>query len=417
MEEKIQEYLYEILKKKRLSSAEKELAHEISSHIWELYDEYIASGDSEIVAVEKAIKEMGNPECYINQVRKNKIPYRVISIWIVSVLIILYSVCFNGWNIFLNMRGIINKILYIAISLGIIFLVSKMNISALKKNAFPVLCFTVFIDFITTIIQLNFIGVIQENYKTILAFIYLLTIGYVWSHIDELSNKNKYIKYLISIAILLTAQNNKKIPLFVLITGLGIMFIETKSLCIRKNILQAGIICIAVTLLDIFRIILFGKEYQIERLKYFLTFTKGSIVENNQNIAAQIISSSKLFGNIDLYLKNNQMIYHDREAYIFSYIAGAFGLVLLFGILLLYSWQIGMIGKKVIDYPDDQLIGISILGTYIARIIYSLAICFNVVPVSSISLPFMSGDIWILLFDSMCIGYFMNSFIYKRRYG
>ena len=358
-------------------------------------------------------KESGELKFIMKQIKKDKLSYKTIMLLIITVLLIISNVFLNSWSLSAGISAMVNKALAITISIALIIFVSKINLCFLKKNSFYIVCFLILVDLVTTLIQLNLYGLVQENYKIILVFIYLVGIGCLLNQYEKLASKKKYVKYIISVVIFLTAKNSEKAILFILLVSLLVMFIKLENKCAKKCILHGLIICMTIVLINVMLILLFGEKYQVDRLRFLLTFGKNSSLEKNRDIAVHILRDVKLFENIELFFKNNNMIYANKEVYIVSYIAGAVGLFVLFIALLLYGWQIGIIGSKVVKYQDEEVIGISILGTYVARIIYLLAICTNMMPINSISLPFMSCDIWILLFDSLCIGYFMNKRWYR----
>ena len=157
---------------------------------------------------------------------------------------------------------------------------------------------------------------------------------------------------------------------------------------------------------------IFGTSFYY-RLERIFNWSDGSGLQLENAMAA--IGSAGLFG----HGYNNTPIYFPESStdFIFAVYAsnfGLFGVIILIGIIIFFDVNILILTKKRIDDTDKYIIA-GILGMLLFQQIQNIGMTLGILPITGITLPFISYGGSSLLSYMLLIGILLNISMKKNR--
>lgn len=410
----VKEYLQKIFIKKHLNSAEKEFLHELEAHIWDLYDMYLDEGYDNDKAIKKAVQDIGEPDKLQNCFKRDIVSKKVVVFSISLLIMIFVGFSYKVYYDTGDLNALIKNICWLLAGILLIFGMHFINIDKLRKYAFLIICIFVLTDFLLTIFLVSTYGRVPYNYKIVWCFVYLVFGGYQLEDFESLNIVKRKLGLLSILASLILALfSNQKVSLLVLVLGYFILAIQLRKQKTGKYIFGLLGIFFFMILGICGAILIWGDDHQVNSLLMLLRMKRHSTLENNQAQVRRIFLESNFFqkGNVESIKKMGE-----DGLYILTYIVGKFGFFSLLLIGILYAAQIYIMIRRINFYEKEKDVGVMLLSIYIFRILYSLLMNLDVVPITSIGLPILSYDRWIFIFDCCSIGYLLDTFIYRRRW-
>ncbi|MGG3799354.1 FtsW/RodA/SpoVE family cell cycle protein [Metabacillus fastidiosus] len=417
MENKKESFLNEVIKQIKLKEARESVSIELNHHINEIKEKWIKKGLSEADAEDKAVKQMGDPTKLGQQLYKIYRPkidwllvILLISTFLISFLPLLSLNSFDYTNGTYLMKRKIIFILFGAIAaLGIMFIdyrkykklgwgfyiIGMVLLALMYVSKGPILNGWVYLNigfnidstFAVPFLFLAFSSFLSSSkMKTwltaILFFFSLLFIYY-------LPDKSTTFLYIIMIFMMFWQSKLRNRNIFIIITVM---------------ISLAGGIAIFISQLL--------QEYQKERILGFLH------PEEHAGgwgylylLIKRIIGEGSYFGKPEV----KELLPEAHKELVFVNLVHYYGwivaLIVIF-ILSLFILRVILISNKINDTYGKLLIT-GAITLYTVQFIYSIAMNLGFLPLTGMSLPFMSYGLMPVLLNSIIIGVILS--VYRRK--
>lgn len=362
---------------------------------------------------------------YIKGLFKNipKPLYILPIVFAVISITMMISTSYKG-GIVISRTVIIQTAAYL-LGFAAVFIISRMNYSVLEELQKPLYVFSVL--FLLTP-YLPVIGVEQYGARSWInvgittfqpseivkiTFIILMAI-YLNKHKDELNHFKDFCKaalYAAPIILIVLKDDFGSAAVFIVIFIAMILFAGINlKLFGRIAIVSVVAVPFLFKLLD---------EYQKQRITAFLYPNDLSIQANYQVWQSKVaIGSGGLFGKglFNGTQKDLDFLPVRNSDFIFSVLCEELGFIggaLLIGLMV---WFLISILKLSFDVREGfgSLIIIGFLGLFAAQIFENIAMCMGFMPVTGITLPFISYGGSSILSNMICVGIILNIAVSNR---
>ena len=406
-EENIIKYLESVCLKIKSKRAHNQIKEELYAHIEEKKNDYIKCGDSEKIAEEKALRDMGSSDILgeeLNKVHKEKFNYRIlitVAFLIITGIITMYSLRGNAYNYFSNEYFFINKmIIYTTLGIGAFLLISFFDYRKIKNKSvhlyiLSIALFMVLLLFNSPINDIKgwiSIGPITVNIRDLAVNIFLISLVGIFKDIKWDTKKGMIYGVILSfipLGFLMILNYSLGVAIVYTVTLIFLLYISTKN---RK--LTFGVMFVFIIVL-------------------VLIYSENSYDNYLHNTIKELLESSLFIGKgtgIDLDIFSNNISDCIIASLIYSF-GWAFGILVLSLVLFLII-SIYKISEKICDiYGKRLIIVISTIFTcqYVLGFLYN----FGILNFYSVSIPFISYGGSNIIISFLGIGIIMN--IYKGK--
>ena len=406
-EENIIKYLESVCLKIKSKRAHNQIKEELYAHIEEKKKDYIKCGDSEKIAEEKALRDMGSSDILgeeLNKVHKEKFNYRIlitVAFLIITGIITMYSLRGNAYNYFSNEYFFINKmIIYTTLGIGAFLLISFFDYRKIKNKS--VHLYIVSIALFMALLLFNSpindikgwisIGPVTVNIRDLAVNIFLISLVGIFKDIKWDTKKGMIYGVILSfipLGFLMILNYSLGVAIVYTVTLIFLLYISTKN---RK--LTFGVMFVFIIVL-------------------VLIYSENSYDNYLHNTIKELLESSLFIGKgtgIDLDIFSNNISDCIIASLIYSF-GWAFGILVLSLVLFLII-SIYKISEKICDiYGKRLIIVISTIFTcqYVLGFLYN----FGILNFYSVSIPFISYGGSNIIISFLGIGIIMN--IYKGK--
>lgn len=403
-EENIIKYLESVCLKIKSKRAHNQIKEELYAHIEEKKKDYIKCGDSEKIAEEKALRDMGSSDILgeeLNKVHKEKFNYRIlitVSLLIITGIITMYSLRGNAYFYITNM------IIYITLGIGVFLLISFFDYRKIKNKSvhlyiLSIALFIVLFLFNSPINNINSwinIGPISINVRDLAVNIFLISLVGIFKDIKWDTKKGMIYGLILSfipLGLLMILKYSLGVAIVYTVTLSFLLYISTKN---RK--LTFGLMFIFIIAL-------------------ILIYSQNNYDSYLHNITKELLESSVLIGkgtgvNLDIIPYNISDCIIALLIYSFGW---AFGVLVLCLVLFLIIYMFKISGK-ICDIYGKRLI-IIISSIFACQYILGFLYNFGILNFYSVSIPFISYGGSNIIISFLGIGIIMNIYMGKSLRG
>lgn len=406
-EENIIKYLESVCLKIKSKRAHSQIKEELYAHIEEKKKDYIKCGDSEKIAEEKSLRDMGSSDILgeeLNKVHKEKFNYRIlitVAFLIITGIITMYSLRGNAYNYLGNEYFFINKmIIYTTLGIVAFLLISFFDYRKIKNKSvhlyiLSIALFMVLLLFNRPINDIKgwiSIGPVTVNIRDFAVNIFLISLVGIFKDIKWDTKKGMVyglILSLIPLGFLMILKYSLGATIVYTVTLIFLLYISTKN---RK--LTFGLMFIFIIAL-------------------VLIYNQNNYDNYLHNIIKELLESSVFIGQgtgIDLNVIPNNISDFIIASLIYSF-GWSFGVLVLCLVLFLIIYMFKVSGKICDIYGKRLIIVISSIFAcqYVLGFLYN----FGILNFYSVSIPFISYGGSNIIISFLGIGIIMN--IYKGK--
>lgn len=410
-EENIIKYLESVCLKIKSKRAHGQIKEELYAHIEEKKNDYIKCGNSEKVAEEKALRDMGSSDILgeeLNKVHKEKFNYRIlitVAFLIITGIITMYSLRGNAYNYFANEYVYINNmIIYITLGIGVFLLMSFFDYRKIKNKSvhlyiLSIALFMVLFLFNSPVNNINSwinIGPISINVRDLAVNTFLISLVGIFKDIKWDTKKGMIYGLILSfipLGFLMILNYSLGVAIIYTVTLIFLLYISTKN---RK--LTLGLMFIFIIAL-------------------ILIYSQNSYDNYLHNTTKELLDSSVFIGkgtgvNLDIIPNNISDCIIASLIYSFGWV---FGVLVLCLVLFLIIYMLKISGKICDIYGKRLIIVISTIFAcqYVLGFLYN----FGILNFYSVSIPFISYGGSNIIISFIGIGIIMNIYMGKSLRG
>lgn len=410
-EENIIKYLESVCLKIKSKRAHNQIKEELYAHIEEKKKDYIKCGDSEEIAEEKALRDMGSSDILgeeLNKVHKEKFNYRIlitVAFLIITGIITMYSLRGNAYNYLGNEYFFINKmIIYTTLGIGAFLLISFFDYRKIKNKSahlyiLSIALFMVLLLFNSPINDIKgwiSIGPVTVNIRDLAVNIFLISLVGIFKDIKWDTKKGMIYGLILSfipLGFLMILNYSLGVAIIYTVTLSFLLYISTKN---RK--LTFGLMFIFIIAL-------------------VLIYSENNYDNYLHNIIKELLDSSVFIGqgtgvDVSIIPNNNSDCIIASLIYSFGW---AFGVLVLCLVLFLIIYMFKISGKICDIYGKRLIIVISTIFAcqYALGFLYN----FGILNFYSVSIPFISYGGSNIIISFLGIGIIMNIYMGKSLRG
>lgn len=416
----IANYIKDVCSYIKYKECHHEVQEELRSHIEDIYDEYIEQGESPSTALDKAIKRMGNPHeigTKLNMAHKGSPDWITLILTLILVntgVIFMYFIKSN--NILENSNRLFcNTLKTSIIGTLLIIILFYFDYRKLQKYSHHIFIGSLILTFLCSYI-IRYVApsstiLCGDNFRQIIFITPYLFIISLCGIFHKINFKNKYeiIKLLIlcPIPLFLFIKAECITPLLIYVVGFIVILMCCK---IKIKFILVPIFFITSLLSGLIII----EPYHCARLKAFIYFKNdphGFGYLNN--LMQNTLNFMKPFGNG--FCKSNSFLVDGHKELALNYITYSLGwitLIIIIFLFIVFIFRLLSIKKFINNsYGKSLICGLS--SIFIVKIIYNIFMNLNLLPLSGISIPFISYGVPENLFNMLSIGIILS--VYRRR--
>ncbi|RFU61084.1 FtsW/RodA/SpoVE family cell cycle protein [Bacillus sp. V59.32b] len=388
-------FLDEVTSYIRSKEAKKYIEAELKAHLHQAKTELVKKGYTEDEAEILAVRNMGSPSVIgqkMDKLHRPKIDWKLMSMFLFmsAAGLVLFSFLFKEGNSFSVLKQVYSVTGSIILACVLLFFDYRkiqrwgwvfFTMGCLILVQFPFSNVTV-----NGSPRINILGVLSVDSIVVLP---LFLLG--WAGILQSKKMNVYlaaILYVCSAFLFLNTINWQAVALYSLMVA---VMVWKSGLNKRKILITASVlltICVSLLLISLKNV----RPYQLERLYAFFTPEKFSETSGYMYLRLEKLIADAgwlghfgSLGEIDLF---NQMM-TDFIFVTITYTIGWAG-ALLIGLLFLWIiWRMSRIFRAVKD-PFGKMLVSGSLAIFTAQVTVSIGMSLGLLPIISISLPFMS---------------------------
>lgn len=423
----IKEYLNLVCEQIKYKPAREDISNEIKNHIEEIKEDFIANGESEEKAEEKAIEQMGDGSKIgqeLNKIHKPKFDWKLAIIFLVLIGF-GFAIAFLKTKSSENVNYIIKNIFYMGIGLALGSLIYFFDFKKIQNHSMLLYVVASVLVIITkrfgvSVNGLKYYFIAGTSIRTIAFVVPLYIISFIGFLERKYSENDAYIgscflAFLSLILICLIAT----IPT-VMVLGLVYMIVLTvKFIQSKESKWKIGIVWI---LPIIFGLLFLAYGYNLD-IGYYRW--SRIMISLNPELDPQgggwvilkrkeVIDSAKLFGATSNFAYIQNLIDEGTD-FAFLTILSHFGWVLSFALVVTiigFNLRIIYDSKQIKDsYGKLLMIGISVL--FILQSIFNILVNLNLFIESGYSLPFVSYGGSNLIANIMCLALILS--VYRKK--
>ncbi|MFJ7637867.1 FtsW/RodA/SpoVE family cell cycle protein [Peribacillus sp. NPDC097225] len=414
------QFLDEVSSYIRSKEAKKYIEAELKGHLHQAKKEWIKKGYQEDEAEEMAVRNMGNPSdigLKMDKLHRPKIDWKLMSMFLFmsAMGLFLLSFLFKDGHTF----SVLKQVYSVTGSVILACLLLFFDYRKLQRWGwvfFTVGCL-ILVQFIFSNVimhgrpQLNILGLMSVDSIVVLP-IFLLA----WAGILQSKKMNVYLAaflYICSTFLFMNTANVQAVGLYSLMVA---VMVWRSGLSKKKLLITAGVlftacvslILVSVSLKDI-------KTYQFQRLTAFVTPEKFSETSGYTYLKLERLIEDAgwfgHFGSLGAFDFSNEMM----TDFIFVTITYNLGWVgaLLIGLLFLWMiWRISRIFQTVKD-PFGKMLVSGCFAIFTAQVTISIGMSLGLLPIISLSLPFMSYGALSAMINAFLFGLILS--VYHKK--
>ncbi|WP_210366620.1 FtsW/RodA/SpoVE family cell cycle protein [Bacillus sp. REN3] len=406
MSRKKDHFLHEVTNHIRSKEAKEFVATELEHHLKEVKKEWMEKGLCETEAEEKAVMQMGSPAKLGREL--NKLHRPRVDWWLIGLLIITMGLSFLPLFSFgdINTQNVVLRKSVIVL-LGVVAAVGMMFYDYRKLASkgwlfyflalFGLLLITFFSNYRINGALTFAVGPFRLQSFMVLPFLYL-----AWSSFyNDIRLKIWHLLILYLLPLYLIA----------LVPDLSTMVIYTAmvytmlwwSTISRKNAVKitVGAVILGAALLSL--ALATAKEYQLGRLYAFIDAKKYPNTYGYMYLKLrEQLTSAGWFGSME----NSQSLPNQHTDFVFAGLTHQYGYAFGFALLLilsLFAVRILLITNHV-QNPFGRLLLVGGITLYLVQFGYNIGMILGWLPLTSMSLPFISYGLMPTLLNAFIIG-------------
>ena len=431
--EKIKAYMDLVCSQIKFKKIHKNIKEELVDHLSNLVEENMEKGLSLEEAINMGIKQMGDPYAVgqdLNKIHKPKPEWSILALTLVFTLIGMIAIyalssedLILGWSTRGIMKNSITMVILGMVTILALYFFDYRKIKPISKYIYIIT--SLFLVSGKTLGEIcggfgifkvirGSVMIFSTDLAYIVPFLYAIALSGIFA--ENRWKKDKIISNLVilflPVILIIAFQMSKTAPIMmyfamvlvlILVSGGGINYILGSM----------GIGVIGVIFL------VASSSYKIERFKSFLNPFKDPLGHGYINVQLRkLISSAGFLGNgmnidkTELPILNLPGMHTN---YIFSYIIYVFGwLIGIFIIILSITFFIRLI-KTAREIKDDygKLLVATFSSLFIVQFVYNILMIFGLVPLTDISMPFISYGTTLNMVNMVMIG--IISSVYRRK--
>ncbi|MHA6252290.1 FtsW/RodA/SpoVE family cell cycle protein [Oceanobacillus sp. CAU 1775] len=420
MGEKQDSFLGEVIKHIKSKEAKKYVRAELEYHLKEAKEMWIAKGHKNLESENKAVEQMGSP-IHLGQ-KLNKLHQPRVDWWMMVLIVITMGFSFmpilslwgmEHYDLYYNLR---NKIMFAILGLVVVFVMMMIDYKKMKKLGWVFYVIGILIP----LILLAGIGGLTVNGEPILrigplslrSLIAIPFLFLAWaSFLNDSKLKFWKLNVLFLVPLLLFLEvGNLPVAFIYLCMGFAMLWYSNK-LNIKKALIMTIVPIIFGGLYFWYTV----KEYQLNAFSAFLKpenfATDGGYMYLKLR---ELISSAGWLGSSGQE-EFIQYGYASQTDFVLVSLILEYGY--LFAILLVLILSLFAARMIVIAYRiKDQFAKLLLVGgitLYAVQFVYNVSMILGFVPITSMSLPFISYGFIPTLFNALIMGIVLS--IYRRR--
>jgi len=434
---RMEEYLSTVTEQIRCQRARELVACELKDHILDQAEAYEAEGISAEEAMEKAVREMGDPietGVSLDRIHRPRMEKGILGlIGIISILSIFLHAAFGAYSPELASGGIgylKNHIMYTIYGYILMLMVYRLDYSILNRWAKPAAA-----GFLALIwVGIKVFGILYNGAVSYIRFgpfflsvpmlLYLyapLYAGVLYQYRGE----GYKAFWKIALWSVIPSFIALKIPSVsvnaILLAVFAVLF--TIAVCQnwyqvnKKKVLTVfwgGMSAIPVLILGLLYVTGNLAGYQAARLHAFLT--KDANMNYQANVAAGFLSRSPLLGRNEAVITELAQLPGFNSDYVFVSVVSVYGilagvlLVALFAFLLIKIFRISFCQKNRLG----MILGCACGTVFLAQLLLCLLVNLGLFPATSTSLPFFSCGGSGIVVSYMLLGLVLSIYRYKN---
>ncbi len=420
----INKYLDEVCELVRNKRVHEGIREEITSHIEELTQDYMYVGLSEEESIRKAIEQMGPAEVVgkdLNKIHKAAPDWILLGLTSAFISIGLFVLWFIQSNNFLshgyNTNYLSNSVIYMAGGIITAVVLMKIDYRALKKYSKYIYIGGVALLLSTFLFgnsingALGWVRVGNMSLNTLLVSPYIIIISLcgIFEKWDWSSRK----KILIGMALVFMPS-----PLFILgrsSVNFGIYIIGAITVMIISGVRVKHVVYALSGLVSFVAVYIFTNPYRITR--FIDRFNPGKESSSYSWIYAQIAELNKNAGFFGQGAQFSQkMLPEIHTDFVFTFIVYCFGWIagiVIIALVCAFIIRIGLIGSKVKD-KYGKMIVCGFCALISAQFILAILTNLNILPIVSLSMPFISYGGSSLVINILSVSVISNVFKWRN---
>ena len=412
------QFLDEVSSYIRSKEAKLYIEAELKNHLTQTKNEWIKKGYQEDEAEEIAVRNMGNPSdigLKMDKLHRPKIDWKLMSMFLFmsAAGLLLFSFLFkdgNSFSVLKQVYSVIGSVIlaclllffdyrklqrwgWVFFTIGCLILV-QFQYSNVSVNGRP---------------QLNIMGLLSVDSIVVLP-VFLLA----WAGMLQSKKMNVYLAaflYLCSVYLFMLTANVQAMGLYSLMVA---VMVWRSGLSKKGILITAGVLlttCVSLLLVSLKDI----KAYQFERILAFVTPEKFSETSGYTYLKLErLIEDAGWFGHggsLGAFDFSTDMI----TEFIFVTITYTLGWAgsLLIGLLFIWMiWRISHIFKTVKD-PFGKILISGCFAIFTAQVTISIGMSLGLLPIISLSLPFMSYGALPAMINAFLFGLILS--VYRKK--
>lgn len=438
MHKHVIQFLDKVCQQIKYKNAHKHISQELQGHISELADKYIEEGMGKDQAIEKAVKQMGDPINIgenLNKTHRPKTEWSIIGLVGMMVLIggiVTFYIASDKVSM-VNMLGFTRHLAHILLGIGICTFFYFFDYRKLERYSLYIFIGSIILLILNMKFGIRFNGIPYINLGRFNFTASSIALPLFLISFSGLANKwvtgsKKDILKLFGLGglpiILLMAE-----PSFtsVLLLGIGFLVITTIGIADKQfNGNRKKFLLLIYGFISIFSLltlinIVFRKPYIKARLLMFLNPNADPKGAGYINIVlAKLLSTSKLFGkNSNLYLfsegRSILVLPEANTNFIFTYIISVFGWIMgiaTLSIIILTIIRMFLATRKIKDQYGRYLAN-SITITFTIQALANILMNLGLFPLIGFALPFISYGGSNFVMNMALIGLMLG--VYRRK--
>ncbi|MRX74196.1 FtsW/RodA/SpoVE family cell cycle protein [Bacillus lacus] len=392
--------------------AKKFVEEELDYHLAQTKADWLKKGLSEEQAEEKAVKQMGNPEklgVQLNLLHKPRVDWVMVCLLIAALLLSFLPVIAmpgDGVNV--------NKMIFVLLGLLAVLLLVMIDYRHLQKLSwlfyamgFLLLFLLLYAPFATTINGIPFLPVGSTQIGSIAA-LPLFYLAFSSLFINE--KINKWLCFIIALFpmyYLLLLPSITTAFLYIVMTG--VMFIWSSSNK-KRAVITAGIGTLAFAAVAAAT---FGSLHEYQRARILSFIHPETDPQGRGYIYLKLkegVSSSNWMGT-----SGSTSIPESHTDFVLISIAQTYGLLLVMLLLVILSlFAVRMVQVlHLVKEPFGRMLIAGGMTIYLTQLLYNAAMVFGFLPITGISLPFISYGLMPILLHSVIVGVILS--VYRRK--
>lgn len=410
-------FLKEVTNHIKSKEAKKFVATELEFHLKKSKNTYLEKGLSEADAEAKAIEQMGSPIKLgqeFNKLHKPKVDWLMIILLVTVMGLGFLPIVSLGLAGFMDEGHFLkNKVIFVILGIAVAFGMMMIDYRKLEKQGWIFYAIGVLIllmiSFLpnTSINGEPFIEIGPFTIESLMAVPFFFLAWASFFNNSKLKVWHLGIMFLFSLYLFLTIPNMSMSFLYTMMVFVMLWWSKSG----KKHALM-------ITVVLIFSSIIGGLylwSFKMEQWDRILGFLNPEDYANGPGYMylqlKELISAAGWFGTSG----NKEFIQAAHTDFVFASLTYYYGYLFALVLVLILSFFVArmiVISQKVTDYYGKLLI-VGGMTLYVVQFIYNVGMIMGFLPITSISLPFISYGLMPTLFNAFLMGIVLS--VYRRK--